>query len=152
MRRLFIIFPFLLIIVGTLMAGGGTAAAILLSRPGLKSNIQADIDWYLDLRKIIMGNAAKVAWKNPRAAEIKMIHSWQKQSCDLPPFFVVKVMDKLGRPVGFMLWGLDSTAGQRVWRLIIYEDTVEAFNEYAGQTPFFEAVVKDMNKTIVSVC
>ena len=43
---------------------------------------------------------------------------------------------------GYMLFAKDTTAGQNVWRLIIYEKNKGDFNAYCSQTPYYDFVIE----------
>jgi hypothetical protein len=144
----------LLLVASNTHAGAGTWAAVMAaSQVGRHSSHHTDMSGYLKLREAIMKRAGEVARDEPGAHSIKVLHVFSTLFCkDSPPFFVIKIMDKKDKDLAFMLWGLDSTAGKRVWRLVVYEKNLEDFNHYCANTPFFMAVVKDPTTVVVSVC
>jgi hypothetical protein len=57
---------------------------------------------------------------------------------------VYKVLDpkNLDADRGYMLYAKDTTSGQNIWRLVIYEKSKQDFNDYCRQTPFYDFEVK----------
>jgi hypothetical protein len=127
--------------------------AMGLGRSHSNSSSNYRTEMYMRVHHDIMDRAKKIAATDPNARYIQMIYSGGVMFCkDRSDCFVIKVIDKDNKDIGFMLWGVDKTSGGNTWRLIIYEKTLEDFNNYVRNTPFFYAVIEDASKVIVSIC
>ena len=117
------------------------------------SQIARETEAIIKHRTKILDAAARVAKSIPNAAQVKVLGSLVSfGECAFPPYHVIKVVDKKDNNLAFMLWGLDTTAGNRVWRLIIYEKNLDDFNHYVRSTPFWDAVIEDPNIMFIRYC
>ncbi len=75
--------------------------------------------------------------------ELHFVKSVFSAADDLPYAGVVfKVVDNNKKVCGYMLYAKDTTSGQDVCRVVIYEKTKEDFNAYCRQTPFYMFAVE----------
>ena len=146
MRWLLAIF---LVAACELSAGGGTTGFLMFNflRSRGSSSYRAEkwgrqIDEAYSLGDSICSTIVvnENSWKR-----VKRIRSVFSAADDIPYGGIVyKVVDPSDQSAeyGYMLFAKDTTSGQNVWRLVIYEKTKEDFNTYCLKTPFYDFAVK----------